>query len=872
MYLSSMLAPDYSHVVVWERKNGERKRKKYDLDLSFLIPDENGEDEDIYGNKLTRLTFPTLREYNNARKRYRDMGKKMYESDISLEQKVVSKHYYDQPVDPVNVTFFDIETDYDKNIGHSNVTNPYSPINSISLYHLHTKERVIFALPPQFSPYDPTEKEWTLDDISENVTSMAKVIFCTSEKEMLDLFLTEIYDTDILAGWNSDYFDVPYTYKRIERLFGKRTLSRLSFPDAKSPMIRKVEKEIKPGFKTEEEIVRLFGRSQVDYKVIYEKFEQENKASYALAYIAEEEFPDMRKLEYEGSLHDLYRRDFSYYLEYNMIDTEILVELDKKKQYIATALQLSSMATGQISQIYGTIKLAELAIINYCHYKLNKKVPDSQRHDYFSKYGGAFVLDCQVGEHLWTGSTDVESLYPRSIIAVNASPETIVGQFELNEVAYQKMTDKTEEPMVVEFEDGSVEERTTEEWRQYFLDKNYAMSGYGTIFDQNKKGMIPAVLEEWFAQRREFKAENEKYKKLLSDMSKDDPEYGEVKDKRDHFYRLQYIKKIQLNSLYGCMGNKFFKFFDIRLAETTTKTGREILFHMARHVGQILDGEYTYPTDSVIYGDTDSVYFKTHTTNINDAKRVCNYLEKSINNSYLPFMRERFFCTDDDAANVRVENEIISDIGIFVSKKIYLLHLVHKDGYDCDELKVMGHAIKKTGITKITKKALTDIITEYFRTHDWKQLNRSTVEFKQMLENTDNYLDYGLPKKINKIELYTANYENDPNCYLAGGQKAAMFWNICLDQYGDKESPRATSSMAYRTFYLVKKFGRFETIAVPADLMVIPEWFITHFVPLIDVDKQINRLVDKTLTNICHAIDRQVPTEKAVLADEVLVF
>ena len=190
MYLSSLLSPDYSHVVVWERRDGNRRRKKYDLDLSFFILDKKGVDEDIYGNKLTRLTFSTLGDYNKARKRYRDAGKKMYESDISLEQKVVSKNYYNQPVDPVNVTFFDIEVDYDKNIGHSNVKNPYSPINSISLYHLHTKQRVIFALPPQFSPYEPTEKKWSLDDVSTNVTSMATVVFCTSEKEMLDLFLT----------------------------------------------------------------------------------------------------------------------------------------------------------------------------------------------------------------------------------------------------------------------------------------------------------------------------------------------------------------------------------------------------------------------------------------------------------------------------------------------------------------------------------------------------------------------------------------------------------------------------------------------------------------------------------------------------------
>jgi DNA polymerase elongation subunit (family B) len=872
MYISAMLAPDYSHVVVWERVNGERVRKKYPLDLSFLVRDEQGEHEDIYGNKLRRLEFNSLGEYNRVRKGYRDMGKKLYESDIPQEQKVLSKYYHDAEVGTLNCTFFDIEVDYDKNIGHSSVSTPYSPINSISLYHVHTQTRVILAVPPQHSPYEPSEKKYTLQDISTNVTTQARVILFDTEKQMLDKFLTEIANTDILVGWNSDYYDIPYTYKRILENFGKRTIRRLCFPDTREPTIKTVEREISKGFKVQDEIVRLFGRNSLDYKIIYEKFEQENKASYALAYIAEEEFPTMRKLEYKGSLHDLYRTDFSYYLEYNMIDTEILVELDKKKQYIAVAMQLSSMATGQVSQVYGTIKMAELAIINYCHYVLNKKVPDSERHDYFSKYGGAYVLDCQTGEHKMTGAIDVESLYPRSIMSVNASPETIIGQFELNEMAYQSIADKTGNMMVALMESGETLSKTTEEWRLWCRENNYSISGYGTIFDQNKKGMIPAVLESWFAERREYKAELEHYKELLEKTDKDSPEYGIIKGKKDHYYRLQYIKKIQLNSLYGCMGNKFFKFFDIRLAETTTKTGREILFHMVKHVGKVLDGKYAFPTDSVIYGDTDSCYFKTHTTNIQDAKRVCKYVEKSVNDSFLEFMSERFFCTDPVASRVRVENEIISDIGIFVKKKIYLLHLIHKDGYDVDELKIMGHAIKKTHITKIVKKALTEIITNYFKTHDWKQLNIDTVTFKQMLEKSDNFEDYGLPKKINKIEAYTDQYRENPTCNISGGQAAAIFWNLCLDAYEDKESLRATSQMAYRTYYLEKPFGRFQSIAVPADLLVVPDWFIDNFLPIIDRDKQIHRLVDMTLTNICQAINRQIPTEKAVLADEVLVY
>lgn len=877
MYISSMLAPDYSSVIVWERNGSKRVRKTYDLDLSFFVKDEDGEYSDIYGNKLSRVEFDNFSEYGQTKKFYKSRGIDLYESDIPVEQKILSKHYYGEELGQLNVTFFDIEVDYCKSRGFSSVDDPYAPISSIALYHLHTGKRIIFAVPPNISPFEPVDRVYTLDDISDSVLSMAEVVLCSSERELLDKFLYEISDTDLISGWNSDFFDIPYVYKRIASTLGKRSLERMCFPKSKSPEIKRITREITTGFKVEEDTVKLFGRKSIDYKLIYEKFEKDNKASYALAYIAEEEFPERRKLEYDGSLYDLYRNDFSYFLEYNMVDTEILVELDEKKQYINLALQLSHMATGQVDQIYGTIKLAELAIINYCHYVLDKRVPDSKQHDYFDKYGGAFVLDCQIGEHKMIGSVDVESLYPTAIMSVNASPETIIAQFERNEDAYHAIAENTGEELTLTFslpglEDNYSQTRTTEEWREFFIKNKCSLSGYGTVFNQSQKGIIPAVLESWFAERKQYKGELGKYEAQLEQMEKDDPEYSKVKDKRDFYYRLQYIKKIQLNSLYGCMGNKFFKFFDIRLAETTTKTGREILMHMVRHIGEQFDGEYKYPTRSVVYGDTDSAYFKTHASTLDEAKAMCKFIETSINESFPEFMRTRFFIQGANAERVRVQNEIISDIGIFVKKKIYLLNLVYEDGHETDKLKVMGHAIKKTNITKLVKAKLTEILKRYFKTHDWAILNRDIVELKQFLHDTDAIEDIGIPGKVNRVEEYTKQFEADPDTRIGGGQAAAIFWNMCIDTYKDTETPKITSQMSVRKYYLEKTFGRFSSISVPTDLLFVPEWFKENFIPIIDRDRQISTLVDKTLTNICQAVGKHVPTEKAVMADELLVY
>jgi hypothetical protein len=235
-------------------------------------------------------------------------------------------------------------------------------------------------------------------------------------------------------------------------------------------------------------------------------------------------------------------------------------------------------------------------------------------------------------------------------------------------------------------------------------------------------------------------------------------------------------------------------------------------------------------------------------------------------------MRTRFFCDEARSKRARVENEIISDIGIFVSKKIYLLHLVHKDGYDVDEMKVMGHAIKKTIITKVVKSYITSMLEKYFKNHDWAEFNRDIATFKKQLECTKNIFDIGVPGKVNKVEPYTEAFEKDPNTRLPGGQSAAIFWNICLNQYNDLESPKITSQMAVRKYYLEVEYGRFNSIAVPSDIIKLPDWFTEHFIPIIDVDKQIDRLVDKTLTNICEAVGKPVPSDKAVLANETLVY
>jgi len=226
------------------------------------------------------------------------------------------------------------------------------------------------------------------------------------------------------------------------------------------------------------------------------------------------------------------------------------------------------------------------------------------------------------------------------------------------------------------------------EWREWLIDRKWAVSGYGTVFDQTNEGIIPAILSGWFSKRKEYQALKKKAEK--------DGEHEMV-----GFYdRLQYVYKIKLNSLYGALSNLYFRFYDLRMGESTTGTGRMILRHQCSKVNELLTGEYDYLGDEVIYGDTDSTYFKTFADDHKSAVKIADAVAASVNSDYQRFMQQTFLCTPGFDNIIKAGREIVSDRGIFVEKKRYILHIVDLEGKTVDKMKVMGLDTKKTTIPK----------------------------------------------------------------------------------------------------------------------------------------------------------------------------
>lgn len=951
-YLSAATVNDTVHV--WERESPtHRVVKKYPAPAYCYIDDPNGEAVTMYGTKVRRIEFEStraLRAYKaaneNSNVERRSMGRKtirLWESDIQPHLKVLSQLYYQAEASSPNITFWDIEVDYDPKRGFSSVSSPYAPISAIALHHYWSNQTVVLCVPPP-------GQDWTSETLLQragDVVPLPKdmnitIHVCGSEQELILLFLKEIKHTDILSGWNSDLFDTPYTAKRIIHHFGDPMLRQMTFPGAPKPYLKEEvifrfnqhvapptseddedDEEEEQSAMTAEKLV-LEGRISVDYMRLVKKYEPGERPSYALEPVSAEVLVDrdkkplLPKLEYSGSLHALYHRDFAYFIRYNIRDCEILKGFEDKLKYVGLANTMCHISCGLFDHVLGTIKLAELAIINYCHYELNRVVNDFAKSEIDRQIAGAFVLAPQVGMHSWVCSLDINSLYPSAIRSVNISPETLRGQFEETNEASAVIAARSNRALTAKMEDGQKLTMTACEWIDYCAERKWAVSGYGTIFDQSEPGIIPNILTGWFSTRKHHQSLKKAAEKLVAQFEKEFEdltlmpsdikiEYEKQRALASYHDRLQYVYKIKLNSLYGSLTNLYFRFYRIEMGESTTATGRMILKHQCRQVNTLMGGEYDvdfplyldktaknvrekfsvsdadkiclngttfkgqYQSEHIIYGDTDSVYFKLR--NVNTAEEAvarADALVEPVNASFQPFMKNTFLCTEGYDNLIKAAREVVSDNGIFVEKKRYILHLIDKEGKKCDEIKVMGLDTKKTTIPKVVSEKLNGFIEMLLIGKSWDDVSREIVAYKEVLLASEDIRDIGLPKGVKKVEHYAREHQYDAKTRLPGHVAASLYYNKQREIHEDHESIEIMSNMKIKVFWLRKPDGRFKAIALPTDTEIVPPWFLNEIV--VDRQAQITRLVDKPLANILKAIGKTPPNKHTLLMDDCWEF
>ena len=826
---------------VVERKDGKREYQEYNAKYTFYYKDERGKYKSVYGDPLSRIVCKNTKDFRKEVAINRD--KTLFESDINPIFQCLSANYLNQDAPKLNIAFFDIETDFDPERGFADPADPFMPITSISIYLQWLETMICLAVPPKTLTMEEAEKE--LEGI-ENVMLFAK------EGDMIDTFLTLIEDADILSGWNSEGYDIPYTVNRTARVLSKDDTRRFCLW-GQLPKKREYEKYGKSAVTFD-----LIGRVHLDSLELYRKYTYEERHTYRLDAIGEIEVGE-NKVPYEGTLDQLYNNDFRKFIEYNIQDTALLDKLDKKLRFIDLSNTVAHENTVLLQTTMGAVAVTEQGIVNEAHNR-GLQVPNRRPRDDTenTQAAGAYVAFPKKGVHKWVASMDLNSLYPSVIRALNMAPETIVGQIrpEISEARvhedmnlkkksfagswegrfsteeYEAVMEKRKDiSLTVDWEDGRTDVLSGAELYQVIFDSHmpWMISANGTIFTMENEGVIPGLLKRWYAERKDMQ---KMLKKAKDASNKAEIEYW---DKR------QLVKKINLNSLYGAILNPGCRFFDKRIGQSTTLTGRTIVKHMSAEVNKTITGEYNHVGEAMIYGDTDSCYFSAWPILKDDvnngklewSKEKCIILMDQVceqaNTTFPKFMAEAFHCPKTRSDVIAAGREIVAQSGLYITKKRYAALVIDNEGFRTDDdgvgkVKAMGLDLRRSDTPVFMQDFLKELLLMVLTDVPQQQVLDRITEFRKEFSARPGW-EKGSPKRANKVGHYQRLEEKQGKANMPGHVRASLNWNTLKRMNGDKYSQEIVDGMKVIVCKLKQNPLGYTSVAYPTDELRIPEWF-----------------------------------------------
>ena len=875
-YVDAFFDRDADIIRVVERRDGRRHYNEYQSKYTFYFEDPRGKYKSVYGDPLTRIVCKNTKDF---RKEVAiNKGKKLFESDINPIFQCLSENYLNQDAPKLNIAFFDIETDFDPERGFADPADPFMGITSISIYLQWLETMVCLAVPP---------KTLTMEQAQKEIEGIEGVVLFDREADMLNTFLDLIEDADILSGWNSEGYDIPYTVNRVSRVLSKDDTRRFCLW-GQLPKKREYEKYGKQAVTFD-----LVGRVHLDSLELYRKYTYEERHSYRLDAIGEIEVGE-NKVPYEGTLDQLYNNDFRKFIEYNIQDTALLDKLDKKLRFIDLSNSIAHENTVLLQTTMGAVAVTEQGIINEAHNR-GLQVPNRPKHDdtESTQAAGAYVAFPKKGLHKWIGSMDLNSLYPSVIRALNMAPETIVGQIrpEITEDRIKEdMTLKkksfagswegrfgTEEyeavmqqrkdiPLTVDWEDGRSDTLSGAEIYQLIFDSQmpWMLSANGTIFTTEFEGVIPGILKRWYAERKDMQ---KMLKKAKEAENKAEIEYW---DKR------QLVKKINLNSLYGAILNPGCRFFDKRIGQSTTLTGRQIVKHMSAEVNNTIAGEYDHVGKAVIYGDTDSVYFSAWPVIKDDVesgkldwtaeKAIALYDQvcEQVDGTFQDFMTRAFHCPKSRSDVIAAGREIVAKSGLYITKKRYAALVIDNEGFRTDvdgkpgKVKAMGLDLRRSDTPVYMQEFLMEILLMVLQDAEEKAVLERITTFRKEFEEMPGW-EKGSPKRANKIGFYQKEEQRKGKANMPGHVRASINWNTLKRMNGDKYSQEIVDGMKVIVCKLKQNPLGYTSVAYPTDELRLPEWF--KELPF-DDSAMAETIIDNKLDNLIGVLDYDLEDTK----------
>ncbi len=708
-------------LLIREVVNGQRLTRKVKYKPTLYVPVAKATEwKTLDGKYVTPVEFHNMKEAREWVDNYKNQPHMVHGSTMFpynyLTESYPNTVEYD--VDQILIVTIDIEVKCEN--GFPSPEQAIEPLLSITVKNHQSKKFVVWGV-------------GKFNNSRDDVT----YVECENELHLIKEFLIfwEKHQPDVITGWNTEFFDIPYICNRIKNLCGEDELKRLSpWRSVHSRDIYQMGRK--------HQVYEIQGVAHLDYFDLYRKFTYTAQESYRLDHIAFVELGERKDGNPYETFKDWYTKDFQSFIEYNIMDVEIVDKLEDKMKLIELCLTMAYDAKVNYMDVLGSTKYWDILIYNYLYNKkiaIPQKIPKTKPE----KFEGAYVKDPQVGMHKWVMSFDLNSLYPHLIMQYNISTETLVSQDKIPKMTVDKLLDK-------KFD-------TTQ------LNKHHTITPNGALFRTDKRGFLPELMQSMYDDRVKYKKlllkakqdyENTKDSKLLKDISK--------------YNNIQMAKKISLNSAYGALGNVWFRYYDLLVAEAITTSGQLSIRWIERAVNQYLnDFHKTSGQDYVIASDTDSIYVSFDTlvgkvfTKGEKTQKIVKFLDDLARQKIEPFIEKSYQSLHEYVNSyeqkMEMSREVIADKGIWTAKKRYILNVWDNEGvqYKEAQLKIMGiEAVKSSTPAPCREKIKQGL--KIIMNGTEKEINTFIQEFRKEFMTLPPE-DIAYPRSVNGLSKFASS-------------------------------------------------------------------------------------------------------------------
>lgn len=780
---------------------------------TLYVPSQEPTNLKTIHGKYVKEIFPgTIKETKDFLQKYEDVsGFDIFGHTDFAGQYAVKEFPGEIQYDTSKIRRFTIDIETSTEGGFPNVQTASEQILLISIKDSNTDKIHVFSI----------------KDFEVKATNVVKH-YSQSEDNMLREFVGwwSTHYPDIVTGWNTDFFDIPYIVNRIERVLGSQFTKKLSPFGIVQP------KNIKNSFGKETPSYVIKGISSLDYLRLYQKFTFTKQESYTLDFIASVEIGE-NKLENPGeTFKDFYTNYWQTFVEYNIHDVALVDRLEEKLGLLNLAYSLAYISKINPDQVYGPVKMWEAIIYEYLisHGVVtpigNFGVAKTE------KFEGAFVKEPIAGYHKWVASFDLNSLYPMLMIMYNMSPDTLSStRLDCNvDAVLNKSADFS-----------------------YAYENDLAVASNGWCYSRGEMGFFAALMDKYYNMRKTakelmLKYKSEKQELISNGVPSDSSDILELSRKISNYFVLQLALKTAINSVYGAAGNSSFKYFDLRIAEGITMSGQTSIRWIANAINQKMNSiNKTSGVDYIIAIDTDSVYVKLEEMiegNFPDksTEEKIDIMDKFCSTVLEPFIAKKYEelakYVNANKQSMVMKREVLADVGIFPgTKKRYILNVHNSEGvkYDPPDLKIMGMEMVKSSTPALVRKQLkaaVPIIIKKDKAKFHEFIERTRTEF-----NSAQVEDIAFPRSANNLTTYRGNPIYAKGCPIQ--VRAALLYNHFVKQkHLDNKYHLVSDSDKIKYVYVRKPNPIFEDVIGFKDKL--PKELELH--DFVDYEKQFKKV------------------------------